>query len=215
MGGARSSEYFKNFCVFFLIGIIIYFRGQFTFYNCISYIFFAQNMFIGFTIIVTILILLYLTYLFKIFSFSLEDNFLINSVSKLLTSHIILFRVFQNYFLVFVLAMSIIVVTDFISTLFLRRIYIIRSISLYSYLALTLLTFYVINRVKIINFLITAIIPTSILFRLKIFAVSSSYFLVLVPFLAISHTTYFLKNRININWYNFLAPTMLLLIMQK
>merc|ERR1712193_526923 len=116
------------------------------------------------TIMLTILVLLYLTYLFKIFSFSLEDNFLINSISKLLTSHIVLFRLFQNYFLVFLLAMSIIVVTDFISTLFLRRIYIICSISFYSYIAL-------------------------------------------VPFLAISHTTYFLKNGININWRNFLAPT--------
>jgi len=202
----------NNFCVFFLLGIIIYFGRQFTFYNCISYIFFAQNMFIGFTIMLTILILLYLTYLFKMFSFSLEDNFLINSVSKLLTSHIILFGVFQNYFLVFVLAMSVIVVTDFISTLFLRGIYMICSISLYSYMALTLLTFYVLNGVKMVNFLITAMIPTSILFRLKIFSVSSSYFLVLIPFLAISHTTYFLKNRINMNWRNFLAPTIALMI---
>merc|ERR1712157_570907 len=108
-----------------------------------------------------------------------------NSISKLLTSHIILFRLFQNYFLVFLLTMSIIVVTDFISTLFLRRIYIICSISFYSYIALALLTFYFLNRVKIVNFLITAIIPTSVLFRLKIFSVSSGYFLVLVPFLAI------------------------------
>jgi hypothetical protein len=160
----------------------------------------------------TILVLLYLTYLFKMFSFSLEDNFLINSISKLLTSHIILFGVFQNYFLVFLLAISIIVVTDFISTLFLGRVYIMCSISLYSYIALSLLLFYVLNRVKMVNFLITAIIPTSILFRLKIFSVSSSYFLVLVPFLAISHTTYFLKNRININWRNFLAPTAALLM---